>query len=315
MSAARSSSSFFGKLRSTFSDTQANPSRVTLTPVTSPAISMAKTGQTSVASTEPLDHLAALEAAIAEAEQFVWPEATAPEVVRASRVVSQSPQLQSQTMGLGTPVLDTATSMLQPQTTAELQSLGVDQAALESPLGAMAQAFPTVIAQQTNTLNPGFVNSVPKETWQEAVLAAPTVEAVPTVEVVSFASEIVTPETVTAASTIEQSAAATLEANAGGQYIEVEPMAPEIPVEVEGYLQEVKDHQDQLPQEIVIADNQMQLMPSTAQPLRPVVVLPISPEEEVMGAKKNPSWSLRWLVEWSRKLMKTFTGKIIYRQL
>jgi len=102
--------------------------------------------------------------------------------------------------------------------------------------------------------------------------------------------------------------------DAGGsiQYIEIEPI-PELPVEVEGYLQHVEDHQSQLPAEIVIASDVTQpFVPS--RPLTPVVVLPITAEIEKSGLKKNEHWSIRWLVEWSRKLMKMFDGKIIYSQ-
>jgi len=46
--------------------------------------------------------------------------------------------------------------------------------------------------------------------------------------------------------------------------------------------------------------------------LKPVIILPITPEVEAVGAKKGPQWSVRWLVEWSRRLMKMFSGKILY---
>ncbi len=107
-------------------------------------------------------------------------------------------------------------------------------------------------------------------------------------------------------------AAAPVEAGANIQYVEQEK-TPELPPEVEGYLQHVEDNADQAPEEIVIAD-------ATSTPLAPkypkqsVVVLPITPEVEEEGAKKNTSFSIRWLVEWSRKLMKVFSGTIIYRE-
>jgi hypothetical protein len=102
------------------------------------------------------------------------------------------------------------------------------------------------------------------------------------------------------------------ESATGLQMVEVE-QAPEMPVEVEGFIQHVEDHQEQLPHEIVVADGSLQLQ-SPALSLKPVVVLPITPEVEEVGAKKGPSWSIRWLVEWSRKLMKMFNGAIIYRE-
>lgn len=172
-----------------------------------------------------------------------------------------------------------------------------------NPLDSVAQAVPSVIAQQTDTLNPGYVSPTPKEIWQ-------TLPVVPD----AVATDSIQPvENLAGPSTQEAVAQPTVEAGAHAQYVEVEPPSPEIPVEVEGYLQEVKDHQEQLPQEIVIAADQVTLQPTQNQPLRPVVVLPITPEMETAGLKKNPSWSLRWLVTWSRKLMKMFAGKIIYR--
>jgi hypothetical protein len=102
--------------------------------------------------------------------------------------------------------------------------------------------------------------------------------------------------------------------DAGGnvQIVEVEAN-PEIPVEVEGYLQHVEDNQAQLPSEVVITTDVTQpFMP--AKPLTPVVVLPITPEIEKVGGSKNPHWSVRWLVEWSKKLMKMFNGSVIYAE-
>lgn len=180
------------------------------------------------------------------------------------------------------------------------------------PLDVVAQAVPTVIAQQTDTLNPSTAKPLAKEAWQVApppaeVPLAPeplATETVPVAEVQPIA------ETPTAS---EQGTENVIEAGQHVQYTEIGPVSPEIPVEIESYLQEVKSHQEQLPQEIVVAGDQVDVIPQ-APPLRPVVVVPITPEVENEGAKKPPSWSVRWLVEWSRKLMKMFAGKIVYRE-
>ncbi len=87
----------------------------------------------------------------------------------------------------------------------------------------------------------------------------------------------------------------------------------EVPVEVEAYMQKVEDHQQKILQEIVVADDGTTIS-QKPYPKQPVIVLPITPEEEDEGQKKPPSFSIRWLVEWSQKLMKKFAGKIIYRQ-
>lgn len=98
----------------------------------------------------------------------------------------------------------------------------------------------------------------------------------------------------------------------GMQAAEVEK-TNELPPEVEGFLKTVEDHHDQIPQEIVISN------PQTGQALprvmaQPVIVLPITPEVEEEGKKKKVHYSVRWLVEWSWKIMKVFSGKVVYRK-
>jgi len=88
---------------------------------------------------------------------------------------------------------------------------------------------------------------------------------------------------------------------------------PEIPVEVESFLQRVEDHHDTAPTEIVIADGTGEV-PTNQYPSRPVIVLPITEEEEKEGIKKSPKNSFRWLVEFIHKIIKMFTGKVIYKQ-
>lgn len=88
---------------------------------------------------------------------------------------------------------------------------------------------------------------------------------------------------------------------------------PEIPVEVESYLQRVEDHHDTAPTEVVIADGTNESI-KTNYPSQPVIVLPITEAEEKEGEKKSPKNSIRWLVEWSHKIIKMFTGKVIYKQ-
>jgi hypothetical protein len=100
----------------------------------------------------------------------------------------------------------------------------------------------------------------------------------------------------------------------GVQVVETEP-TPEISPEVESYLEKVQENKDMAPPEIVIADTSQALPTNHQFPSQPVIVLPITPEVEAAGAKKSPQLSIRWLVEWSRRLMKAFVGKIIYRPI
>jgi len=103
-------------------------------------------------------------------------------------------------------------------------------------------------------------------------------------------------------------------ASANQQAIEVEKAKEmEIPVEVEAYVQKVVDSKDQLPEEIVVADDNANLTPKDY-PKMPVVVLPLTPQQDEEGQKKPASYSLRWLVELSHKLMKIFSGAVIYRE-
>lgn len=96
------------------------------------------------------------------------------------------------------------------------------------------------------------------------------------------------------------------------QNVEAEK-SPEIPVEVEGYLQKVDDLAEERPPEVFITDGTKEAQ-EASYPSRPVVVLPITQKVEEAGQKKNATFSIRWLVEWSHKIIKMFAGKVIYRQ-
>lgn len=158
----------------------------------------------------------------------------------------------------------------------------VEQNALDSSVaassGVIAQAVPQATLDVTDTLNPIQTVTSLKES------------------VVSVSPDI-----------------SPVEAGAGLQQIEYEP-SPELPVEVESYLQKVKESQDQAPSEIVIADGTTTPSVVHQSIKKPVIVLPITAEEEKIGQKKPLHWSVRWLVEWSKKIMKMFVGEVIYRQ-
>jgi hypothetical protein len=98
------------------------------------------------------------------------------------------------------------------------------------------------------------------------------------------------------------------------QYVEAEK-SPELSPEVEKYINEVKEDQDKAPKEIVITDITQDLPADGQYIAEPVIVLPITPEIEKKGKRKSPKFSLRWLVEWSQKIIKIFSGKVIYRDV
>ena len=158
----------------------------------------------------------------------------------------------------------------------------IEQSVLDSSVaasaGTIAQAIPQATLDVTNTLNPTQLTTSLKETVRNV---SPDISSV--------------------------------EAGAGLQQIEYEP-SPELPVEVESYLQKVEEHRDQVLNEVVIADGTT--APSVAHPSikKPVIVLPITAEEEKAGQKKPLYLSIRWLVEWSKKIMKMFAGEVIYKQ-
>lgn len=88
---------------------------------------------------------------------------------------------------------------------------------------------------------------------------------------------------------------------------------PEIPVEVESFLSRVEDHHETAPTEVVIADGTAEV-PTTQYPSQPVIVLPLTEAESEEGLKKSPKFSLRWLAEFGQKIIRMFTGKVIYKQ-
>ena len=138
------------------------------------------------------------------------------------------------------------------------------------------------------------------------------------VQAVDQATDTLNPQQATARSAKERveigktADNASIDLGGGVQTVEQEKI-PEIPVEVESYLQRVEDHHETAPTEVVIADGTSEV-PTNNYPSKPVIVLPITQEEEKEGIKKSPKFSFRWLVEFSHKVVKMFTGKVIYRQ-
>lgn len=93
--------------------------------------------------------------------------------------------------------------------------------------------------------------------------------------------------------------------------VEVERSA-EIPPEVESYIEEVIDHAEQQPQEIVIAE-QVAPEPKAAPVSRTVKVLPLTKAQAELAKRKGPNFSVRWLYEFSDKIAKIFAGSVSYR--
>lgn len=153
------------------------------------------------------------------------------------------------------------------------------EVATEALAESVAAAVPMAVNAMTDTLNPpNAVGGTAKEAPQLSV-------------------------------TVEHPA---IDQAGGVQYVEAE-RSHELPPEVEGFLKKVEDHMEQVPQEIVIADPQSgQALPRVL--AQPVVVLPISVKDEEEGKREPPAKSIRWLIEWSWKMMKRFSGKVVYRE-
>ncbi len=105
---------------------------------------------------------------------------------------------------------------------------------------------------------------------------------------------------------------ATQEVGGGLISVEQEP-TPEIAPELESYLQKVEDHA-QTPAQSVEALAPAVLAPPLPTQKTTVRVLPITKKQATDGRKKNPSYGIRWLVEWSDKIIQVFKGKAIYRK-
>ena len=134
-------------------------------------------------------------------------------------------------------------------------------------------------------------------------------------QVIAQATDTLNVPTVTSARRPEQSSALTPdvapELTGHVQVVEQE-LSPELSPEVEGYLQAIENHADQKPQEIVLADGSLPTQHSNI-PVKKVIVLPISAEDTTLAAKKNPTWSIKWLVSWSERIIKMFRGAVVFR--
>ncbi len=97
------------------------------------------------------------------------------------------------------------------------------------------------------------------------------------------------------------------------QTIESHPSHPETTPEVEAYLEHVEKHKEQLPDKIVIAQKEETAVEDSDHLPEDSIVLPISKKDAQKAKKKDPSFSIRWLYEWSCKIAKKFKDRIFYR--
>lgn len=101
------------------------------------------------------------------------------------------------------------------------------------------------------------------------------------------------------------------------EVVEAVPSVPEeeIAPEVAVYLERVQDHEEEAPKEVVLATG-IEDLPSEAHPpvAKPVIVIPITPQTAKEAKNKSPKYSIRWLWEFCKKMMRMFKGAVIYRE-
>jgi hypothetical protein len=88
------------------------------------------------------------------------------------------------------------------------------------------------------------------------------------------------------------------------------PTTPEVSPEI-GKVQPVVGEEISLPQPIT--DDTGQVIVDTPTPQQVVVSLPLTEEEMSQALHLKIIYSLRWLAEWMRRLLKIVGGKFIYR--
>ena len=233
-----------------------------------------------------------------------------------SAVVAAPPTLQisqSSSAAMVPPAPITPMASDQPLSTQDKIDL-FDQILHDIENEAASVAPPSAPAPLPNPTPVAVASPVVTPTYQPPMMA-PVPQAVPLAvqQVVDAQRNPVSPTTSAKESIATLPVAEmAMELPVGVQTLEQE-RNPELGPEVEGFLQRVEDHHEQHPQEIVVADGS-QLLPTQQYMAQPVVVLPITPEIESQGKNKSTKMSVRWLVEWSRKIMKMFSGKVIYHQ-
>lgn len=99
----------------------------------------------------------------------------------------------------------------------------------------------------------------------------------------------------------------------GGMQSVEELRSVEVAPEVEKYIEEVREDISQLPHEVVVADQKM-TQPTAGYAAQPVIVLPMTEEEFKEAGKAPPTTSRRWLKEWTEKIVKIFSGSVVFRQ-
>ena len=87
----------------------------------------------------------------------------------------------------------------------------------------------------------------------------------------------------------------------------------ELETSIDAYVKKTADRSHSYKETITLSSDQTSLANDQYQS-QPSIILPITPEQEKKGQHQSPLTGLRWLVEWSKKLMKKFAGRFIYKK-
>lgn len=88
------------------------------------------------------------------------------------------------------------------------------------------------------------------------------------------------------------------------------PITPEVPLEVKG-AEAVAGAEISLPQPIT--DDTGQVVMDNVAPQQATIILPLTEEEMRRALHLKIIYSLRWLAEWTKRLLKIAGGKFAYR--
>lgn len=205
-----------------------------------------------------------------------------------------------------------AESGLTPDQNLALFSDAIDEVSQELGASVAAATQPTLDQVADNT------DSVPQGlTGTAQPLTKEVLRSIPFEVTTDAQSGVLAPETQSDADAANQVEVAAPQLESPAEVtqnqeaqLELSPeVSPEISPEVAEYLKHVEDHDVAAPETVVMPD--VAIAPTHVP--RPVIVLPIDESVERSATFKSPVNSVRWLVEWSRKIMKMFAGQVVYK--
>lgn len=93
---------------------------------------------------------------------------------------------------------------------------------------------------------------------------------------------------------------------------EEEEKGLEIPAELEPYLQKKIEIEKELYRAVPVVEDFGQVLVSSPAPQNPKIVLPVSWQRYLWGFHQPVVESVRWLVEWIKRLIKMRPGRVVF---